>query len=297
MARRSHACGPASTRYIGGRMPLEAWLSELDARNVDNVARTQSYLELYTYTRERERGPDLPWLLMAHMVSRNAGYMMTDLARALEDSRTPREGPMREALLNLVALLERANYLIFHDAWFHVLHHLLGRTAALPEGRTPAFIRAAWTRYTARLACEGPSPGLERDLVLDLVRNEQRYIEDRVVNNPRFLRGLQTIAMIEAAEREKPLVLPVGDAQIRVGKFSDIDRRVATGERIYDEVLADLERREATWAWAEAHPHTGARAVYGGRGELELRACWPVERMRELDEGVHAPPEPDPNYP
>ena len=41
-------------------MTLEAWLSELDLRNVDNVARTHSYLELYTHTREHGPGMVAP---------------------------------------------------------------------------------------------------------------------------------------------------------------------------------------------------------------------------------------------
>jgi hypothetical protein len=273
---------------------LEAWLRELDARNTDNVSRTHSYLELYAYT--REHGPELPWLFMAHLVSRNAGYMMTDLARALDDDRTPREGPIREAIFNLMALLERANYLIFHDAWFHVLHHLLGRSAQLPEGRTPQFVRAAWPRYEAA-ARDGVDAALERSLVLELVHNEQHFIEHRVVHNPRYQAGQQSLAMIESSGREKPMVFPVGDAQIRVGRFADLRRRIETGAIIFDEVLADRAQRDAAFAWALANPHTGARAVYGGRGYRTLRESWPVERVRGIFADIHAPPEPDPDYP
>lgn len=275
-------------------MPLELWLSQLDARNVDNVSRTHSYLELYTYT--REHGPELPWLFMAHLVSRNAGYTMTDLARALDDERTPREGPMRDGIFNFMAMFERANYLIFHDAWFHVLHHLLGRSAQLPVGRTPAFVREAWPRYEAA-ARAGVDAALERALVLDLVHNEQHFIERRVVHNPRYQAGMMLLSMMESSGREKPLVFPVGDAQIRVGKFAEIGRRIATGAIIFDEVLADRSQRDAAWAWAMQHPHTGARSVYGGRGDRTLREAWPVERVRELFEGIHAAPEPDPDYP
>jgi hypothetical protein len=275
-------------------MPLATWLAELDARNLDNVSRTQSYLELYTYT--REHGPELPWLLMAHLVSRNAGYTMTDLARALDDERTPREGPIREGIFNFMAMFERANYLIFYDAWFHVLHHLLGRSAELPVGRVPAFVREAWSRYEAA-ASRGVDAALERALVLDLVHNEQHFIERRVVHNPRFLAGMQLLTMMEASGREKPLVFPVDGPPICVGKFADLARRIATGAIIFDQILADRSQRDAAWAWAIQHPHTGARAVYGGRGERTLREAWPFERVRELFEGIHDPPESDPDYP
>ena len=52
-------------------MTFEQMLSERDARNRDNISRTTSYLELYAFA--RERGIELPWVLMAHLVSRNAG--------------------------------------------------------------------------------------------------------------------------------------------------------------------------------------------------------------------------------
>jgi len=64
-------------------MTFEQMLSERDARNRDNVSRTTSYLELYAFA--RERGIELPWVLMAHLVSRNAGYLMTDLGVALRE--------------------------------------------------------------------------------------------------------------------------------------------------------------------------------------------------------------------
>ena len=55
---------------------LERWLDELDERNTDNVSRTESYLALYQAL--RADGVELPWILMAHLVSRNAGYLMSD---------------------------------------------------------------------------------------------------------------------------------------------------------------------------------------------------------------------------
>ncbi len=274
----------------------EAWLAELDARNLDNVARTGSYLTLYAHT--RERGAELPWLFMAHLVSRNAGYLMTDLARTL--ARPAHEPALTAAIENLMALLERANFLIFHDAWFHVLHHVLGRSAALPAGRTPAFVRAAWPRYETAAAA-GVTPALERALVMDLVHNEQHFIERRVVHDPRFAPGLRAIEMIEQLGREQPMHFPdvpgAAPSDIRVGRFADLERRIATGARIFDEVLADRGRRDALFAWALAHPHTGSRVVHGGKPGPTLREAWPVARVLALLPGLHAPPEPDPTYP
>jgi len=284
---------------------FEKFIDESHARNVDNVARTESYLELYAHT--RGKGTELPWLFMAHMVSRNAGYLMSDLARTLADERTPRTPSVVGVIENVMALLERANYLIFHDAWHHVLAHLLGRTGE-PTGHTPAFMRAAWLRYEvavkrAHPGTPGATPGatidraLERALVMDLVHNEQHFIERRVVQNPRYAAGLATIEMIEREGREKPIHFPIGDVEIRVGGFFDLTRRITTGARIYDEILADRGRRDALYVWARSNPHTGSRAVYGGKPTPGVREAWPIARVRALVPDIHGPPEPDPTYP
>lgn len=287
-------------RKTGDPRTLERWLAEIDARNTDNVARTNSYLELYDYTCDHP--PDLPWVLMAHLVSRNAGYLMTDLARRLarESGRTDQPG-FPEAATNLFLLLERANFLIFHDAWYHVLSHLLGRTDSAPEGRTTQFVIGAWRRYVDALNEEGtdgkPSPALERALVFDLVENEQNFIERRAVHHERFGPARALIGLIESSGREKPIHLPLTEAEIRVGSFVDLEHRIAAGRRIYDEVLADRDRREALRTWAQQHPHDGSRAVYGGRPGPPLREAWPVARVRAMWAGIHAPPEPDPEFP
>lgn len=269
-------------------MNLEAALAELDERNRDNVSRTDSYLELYAFL--RGRGRDLPWILMAHLVSRNAGYLMSDLARQL-DGKLGADPAIAAPMRTLFVLLERANWLIFHDAWHHLLHHLLGRTDDLTSPRTPRFMIDAWRRHE-----RGASDA--RELVLDLVHNEQHLIEHRAVHHPHLAAGARLLALIEQTGKEKPLHFPLPDApSIVVGGFAQVARRIDTGRRIFDEVLADPARRAALLDWALAHPHTGSRAVYGGKPGPTVREAWPLTTVRALWSDVHAPPEPDPTYP
>jgi hypothetical protein len=270
-------------------MVLAAWLDEIDHRNADNVSRTVSYLELYDWT--VAHGRELPWLLMAHLVSRNAGYLMSDLARSIDGKAGAADPALRGAMENLMALLERANFLIFHDAWHHVLHHLLGRTHELASPRTPRFMIDAWQRHERR-AGDG-----ERELVLDLVHNEQHLIERRAVHHADLAPGLRLLQWIELSGREKPLHFPIdGAPAITVGGFAQVERRIAAGARIFDEVLADRDRRAALLAWARAHPHTGSRTIYGGQAGPTIREAWPIDRVRGMWSGVHSPPEPDPLY-
>lgn len=263
---------------------LRDWLGELRDRNVDNVARTDSYLQLYAWT--RDAGRELPWVLMAHLVSRNAGYLMSDLARQL-DGKAGADPALAAAMENLFALLERANFLIFEDAWHHTLSYLLGDPLESP--RVPRFMIDAWSRH---------DPADERTIVLQLVHNEQHVIEHRAVHHPELVTGRRLFEVIEMSGREKPLHFPAADApEIKVSGFSQVARRIDAGRKIFDDVVADRARRDAMLAWALAHPHTGDRAVTGGKPGPTVRAAWPVARARAIWPKVHDPIEPDPSYP
>ncbi|HEY4121252.1 MAG TPA: DUF2515 family protein [Byssovorax sp.] len=266
-----------------GDAAIARMLGELDARNADNTTRTASYLELYAVTRARQ--PELPWLLMAHLVSRNAGYLMSDLARTIDRGDAVFS---RASLEELFVFLERANWLIFWDAWHHVAMHLLGRSRELGD-RVAPLVRTIWPRYEG-YAVHGVDAPLERALVLDLVQNEQEIIERYVVHAPAFPRARAMVTFFEAAKAERPIALPLSDARIVVGGFLDLATRVDAGRRIFDEVLADRARRDAIFDWALARPHTGSRAVAGGRATPTIAEAWPIERVRALAPNVHAPP-------
>jgi hypothetical protein len=259
-------------------------LDEADARNADNVARTASYLELYAAA--RTRGIELPWLLMAHLVSRHAGVLMTDIAHD--------EGLavfVPEARTELFLMLERANFVIFYDAWRHVLAHLMGTTDRL-AAPVPEYMRRAWLAYEGECAGRPPSRALERRLVFDLVTNEQNLIGTRVLARPRFARALAIITVFEAAERDRPIRSPISGVPVRVGGFAHLDRRIKAGMRIFAEALEREVDREALFAWALAHPHTGL-----GQAGKTLREAWPAEAVQAALPGIHAPPEADPAWP
>lgn len=263
-------------------------LEDLEARNADNISRTASYLELYGFT--RERGPDLPWVLMAHLVSRNTGYLFGDLATRIEQRRSKGDDASAEAMETLGLLLERGNRVIFDDAWRHVIAYLRRARGlpALPNTGTTAFMTSAWARYERE--------GGERQLVLDLVHNEQNVIERRVVHNERFAPGLRFLQLIEMSGREQPLHFPgEGLSAIRVGGFAELGLRIEAGRRIFDEVVGP--HRDALYAWALEHEHTGSRAAYGGPETPRVRAAWPPSRFLARDPQIHAPLEHDPLFP
>jgi hypothetical protein len=177
-----------------------------------------------------------------------------------------------------------------------MLHHLLGRTSALGS-ETPRFMRDAWHEYERAAMRSGIDAPLERSLVLDLVNNEQNLIEMRVVHHERFDRARAMVAFFEGVGREAPIVLPITGERIVVGGFAKLDRRIDTGRRIFDAVLADRTQRDEIFTWAMDRPHTGSRSVYTNktRHQATLRDVWPFEHVRAL--GVHEAPEHDPRWP
>lgn len=141
--------------------------------NRSNITRTAAYLECY------EQYPELHWALLAHMVSRNGGYHMTDLQSDLMhnlQNQSDRE--------HMYRLLERCNALIFQDAYPQLLLYMnsrrIGRSCfhLLSHFHVSAFMTPFWERFW-----------LERCsslLSVALIINEQNYIESRVVQHPYF---------------------------------------------------------------------------------------------------------------
>lgn len=249
-----------------------------------NVTRTRAYYECY-----REY-PELHWSFLAHMVSRNAGWNMTDLKGGLFSDVIPAE--LQE---DIYQMLERSNALIFLDAYPQLMLYArsreLGRSLfyLLPEFRVSAFMRPFWERFW-----------IERDsalLAVGLIINEQNYIEGRVVQNryfqQRVLRHpffamnsafqmnqvLFPMLVAPPAEAESPEEAPLppsgegegsadGEQSCRgmVGlileHFADLDERIEFGKALYamlfgyQEVLAGVE------AFAANVVHRGSRQEY-----------------------------------
>lgn len=141
--------------------------------SLSNITRTKAYYDCY------RDNPELHWSFLAHMVSRNAGWNMTDLKGGLFSDVVPAQ--LQE---DIYQMLERSNALIFLDAYPQLLLYVhsrkLGRSLfyLLPEFRVSVFMRPIWERFW-----------IERDsalLAVGLIINEQNYIEGRVVQNSYF---------------------------------------------------------------------------------------------------------------
>ncbi|MDU4698348.1 MAG: DUF2515 family protein, partial [Paenibacillus sp.] len=174
--RRTAPSRPASTgeEYSAEDLRLvEAIAEETRLAGANNISRTAAYLACY------QTCPELHWAFLAHMVSRNAGWNMTDL----HSSRMADVVDAEERRLTY-RFLERSNALIFQDAYPQLRLYMKSRELGasrfhlLPFFHVSRFMRPFWERFW-----------IDRGsalLTIGLIINEQNYIEKRVVRHPYF---------------------------------------------------------------------------------------------------------------
>ncbi|MDQ0113005.1 DUF2515 domain-containing protein [Paenibacillus harenae] len=283
----------------GGALPLpaaEPWTaeelaiisqirSETEMHNRNNVTRTEAYRTVYFRT------PELHWALLAHLVSRNGGWNMTDL-----------QGEWLPYLLRdeqreeLFRFLERANALIFQDAYPQLLLY----ERSLREGRSlfhllPAFGVSVFMSPVWRLFWK------ERDpvpLTVALIVNEQNYIEQRVIQNAHFKEkvlhtlffGMQSLLQVNGVIFPYGSGDPVADcstdagtqlAGIIIERFEDLDERIEFGKRLYAVLFGIAPVLHGARCFAAAVKHTGSRADFAPQLYARIRQLPPQRVYKE----------------
>ncbi|WP_419873032.1 DUF2515 domain-containing protein [Candidatus Pristimantibacillus sp. PTI5] len=232
--------------------------------NRNNVTRTEAYRSVYFRT------PELHWALLAHIVSRNGGWNMTDL-----------QGEWLPLLLNaeqreaVFRFLEKANALIFQDAYPQLLLYEWSRREGrslfhlLPAFGVSAFMAPVWKQFWR-----------DRDavpLTIALIVNEQHYIEQRVVQHPYFREkvlhtlffGLQSLLQLNG------VIVPYGTGQARgegasvlklsgliLEQFENLPERIEFGKRLYAMLFGIPRVYDGARCFAGAVKHTGSRVDY-----------------------------------
>ncbi|MCY9660861.1 DUF2515 family protein [Paenibacillus chondroitinus] len=231
--------------------------------NRNNVTRTMAYWACY------QKYPELHWALLAHMVSRNGGWNMTDL-----------HGDLLPHLIDadqaehLFAFLERANGLIFQDAYpqlllydeskkreknlFHLLPHLNISIWMIPVWHE------FWTNPDSTA------------LTIALIVNEQNYIEQRIVQKGKFRETVldKTLFKAQGWMQLNQIAFPfwspsaeAGSPQPRLAglileNFTDLAERIALGKGLYALLIGVPEVLQGVLRFAASTPHTGSRADY-----------------------------------
>lgn len=233
-----------------------------------NITRTEAYLECY------HNYPELHWAFLAHMVSRNAGWNMTDLQGSrMTDALTPEEKRM------IYRFLERSNALIFQDAYPQLMLYMKSRELGasrfhlLSHFHVSRFMLPFWERFW-----------IDRDsalLTVGLIINEQNYIEKRVVRHPYFQKnvtGKANFHLFTLAGLNQ-IVFPLLEEEVHGGQgeetaaahrlagrtvsdFGSLPDRIALGKSLYAILMGLRAVRSGAERFAASVPHSGSRADY-----------------------------------
>jgi peptidoglycan hydrolase-like protein with peptidoglycan-binding domain len=188
---------------------LEAcFVKELNARrpalNLNNLTRTEFY------SRYAARHPEVPWSLLASLVSRNAGYNFTDIERYRMLSGLipplPFVGVSAQiSLLFIERFLESGNFLIFNDVFPQLLAYELAKEAFLDTGDSncqtlllsltriagvEAEVSLEWFNFFNMAVSENffvgrSAPSTDPRIVrhsVGLISNEQNYLEHHLMD-------------------------------------------------------------------------------------------------------------------
>ncbi|WP_226666709.1 DUF2515 family protein [Metabacillus litoralis] len=227
--------------------------------NENNVTRTSAYLSFFN------KHPEVHWSFLAHMVSRNGGYNMTDLKGTLLNPFLTEKDQ-----LTLFQFLEKANALIFHDAYPQLLLYKASKKEQmslfhlLPTFNVSRFMIPIWEYF---FKCNESTL-----LTHALITNEQQYIEKHLMTLP-FIKNnvLKSFSYILQEKlgfthvifpyKRYPFLPKYSLAGIEVHNFTSVKQRIDLGKNLYN-ILYTNNRFDAFHEFSRNHPHTGSRTDY-----------------------------------
>jgi hypothetical protein len=224
-----------------------------EVHNVDNITRTHAYRDFFkTY-------PTMEWALLASMVSRNAGWSMTDLKtepiyRCLSDS----------YIQLLFHAYERPNWLIFHDAYPQLLLYKASLQWKRPlfdllkAFNVSVFMEYEWERFW--------KTGDVRRLTYALIINEQHVIEAPFVKHSYYAQAVfdRVLFFLVDHLRLNAVVCPDFSGALYgfpVTGFQDVRQRIELGKKLHT-LLFHHPESKAIQAFALETDHTGSRYDY-----------------------------------
>jgi hypothetical protein len=226
---------------------------ETAKKNIDNISRTNAYFSYF------KKNPDIIWAFLASMVSRNGGWNMCDL-----------EGAIFPHLLapklrkQLFLTYERANWLIFHDAFPQLLLYQYSTKTKkplfhlLPFFHVSSYMEREWNRYWKEKD--------KKRLTTALIINEQNVIQTPVIDHPvyktKVFRSL--IFSFQDWLHFSCVLFPTCGGELygaSVNGFKSLSKRIQLGRRLAD-ILFHPRLFPYFYEFADQTPHTGSRYDY-----------------------------------
>ncbi|MCM3163062.1 DUF2515 domain-containing protein [Metabacillus litoralis] len=222
-------------------------------KNIDNISRTKAYEEFYF------KHPEIKWSFLASMVSRNAGWSMTDL-----QGRWFRKALNQEKRSLLFMTYERANWTIFYDAFPQLLIYQLSKKINKPlfhllsHFQVSKFMEKEWWLFWEER---------QKDrLMTALIINEQNVIHHPVIMNETYRRLVFKSASYKFQDlfHFSTVIFPTLHGKLfgfSVYNFEKLTNRIELGKRL-GWLLFDSGMYQHFVNFARTVPHTGSRYDY-----------------------------------
>jgi hypothetical protein len=232
---------------------LETIHKQLKIFNKDNLTRTSYYERYY------DQNPEIRWALLAGIVSRNAGWNMTDLAN--EWFRTLLNEEDRHQLF---AIYEASNWTIFQDACPQLMIYEQSKRQGRPlfyllkEFGVSSFIINEWKTFWEKHS--------EERLCTALIINEQFVLEEAVLQKPLFKQVIskKPFFHLEQHTHLSYVLLPSIDGclyTLYVRPFQKVSNRINLGKQLAF-ILFHPDTYPSIRSFIIHHPHTGSRHDY-----------------------------------
>ncbi len=221
--------------------------------NADNISRTIAYQEYFL------RHSEIQWSFLASMVSRNAGYNMTDLENQIFVN-----GLSSKQRKQLFMTYERANWIIFLDAFPQLLLFEYSKVK-----NKPLFYLLKYFSVSSFMEIEWEKYWTDRDkkrLVYSLIINEQNMIEKPVIQNKFFKSEVFNSLAYKLQEQLKLsyVIFPSSNGELYglvVYRFEDLTKRIQIGKQLFS-ILFHEDLHNGFFDFAKKTIHTGSRSDY-----------------------------------
>ncbi|MFD2045834.1 DUF2515 family protein [Ornithinibacillus salinisoli] len=221
--------------------------------NLDNISRTKAYQHFYL------QYPEIKWALVASIVSRNAGWNMTDLYLPAYQSLLS-----KKERTQLFMTYERANWLIFSDAFPQLLVYKLSRKYNRPlfyllkKYNVSTYMINEWNHFWK-------TNDTER-LMVALIINEQNVIQTPVINQSYFKHHvfMRLPYLVQDFLLMNAVLLPTRSGIIYgefVQGFTKIKNRISIGKQIAATIFSENIYQEII-RFVKSVEHTGSRMDY-----------------------------------
>jgi Protein of unknown function (DUF2515) len=241
--------------------------------NKNNITRTAAYLAYY------KSHPEVHWSFLAHMVSRNAGYFMTDLkGEFLPELIEP------SVIQELYFTLEKGNSMIFHDAYPQLLlyEESKRRKCSLFHlckfFNVSTFMEGVWEMFF-----DGDRTPL---LPSAQIINEQNHIEKNLIRTEQFQKLQHQLSFkLQEWLHLSQILFPVLPINKSIGKtmqgFESAKKRIVLGQNLYV-MLFQRNNFRPVYHFACNNRHTGSRSDYDSEvfGASKSQTCHsPKEKL------------------